>query len=279
MSAVMESITSKVLYNRELAPGLFTIGLEWKGVSVLPGQFVMLRVSDSLDPLLRRPFGVYKVLSSKSVKSTGAFKGSGIEVLYSVVGRGTALLAARVVGDSVGILGPIGNGFPLPSKKQKLIMVAGSVGTAPFYLLAKKLGRDSTLIVGARGVEARALARDFKALKCRIEIATEDGSVGTKGLVTDLLKKELLKEKSESSVVYACGPTGMLRAVTAVAEAAGVEAYVSLERSMACGIGVCLGCAVKGVPHEPRPGRPPEYAMVCSDGPVFKGSDIEWENL
>jgi dihydroorotate dehydrogenase electron transfer subunit len=276
----MESITSKVLYNKELAPGLFSIGLEWKGVTVQPGQFVMLRVSDSLDPLLRRPFGVYKVLGRRPVvKSTGAFKGTGIEVLYAVVGRGTALLSGRVAGDSVGILGPIGNGFPFPPKNKRVIMVAGSVGTAPFYLLADMLGADSTLIIGARGIEAAALARDFKALKCKLSVVTEDGSVGAKGLVTDILKKVLAKEKSGSSVVYACGPTGMLRAVTAVAEAAGVEAYVSLERTMACGIGVCLGCAVKGVPHDPKPGRPPEYAMVCSDGPVFKGSDIDWENL
>ncbi len=273
----MNSITSKVLYNRELAPGLFCMGLEWKGVTVAPGQFVMLRVSDSLDPLLRRPLGIYKVLDARMVKSTGAFKGTGIEVLYNVVGRGTALLSTRVKGDTVGLLGPIGNGFPRPARGRNVIMVAGSVGTVPFYLLASALGLGSTLLLGARGTEAKALAKDFRPLKCKIRITTEDGSVGTKGLVTDLLKSEL--DKNADSVVYACGPLGMLRAVAGVAEAVGVDPHISLERSMACGIGVCLGCAVRGTPRGKGSLRGPEYAMVCSDGPVFRGNEIDWESF
>ncbi len=277
----MDSITSKILYNEEVAPGYFRIGLEWKGVLVLPGQFVMLRVSDSLDPLLRRPFGIYKVLNPKWVKSAGGYRGSGIELLYSVVGRGTIRLSRRVAGDVAGLLGPIGNGFPVPeqsrNKEQKVIMVAGGVGTVPFYLLADLLGADSALLVGARSKEVLALVKDFRPLKCKVAISTEDGSVGAKGLVTDLLKEEIAK--GGPSVVYGCGPLGMLKAVAEVSESLGVDSFVSLERSMACGIGVCLGCAVKGTEHAARPGRPPEYVMVCSDGPVFKSSEVEWSRL
>jgi dihydroorotate dehydrogenase electron transfer subunit len=261
----------KILYNRSVAPGYFRMGIEWRTPGIRPGQFVMLRVAEGLDPLLRRPLGVYRVLASRG---KGVFRGSGIEVLYKVVGRGTAILAHKRPGETVDVLGPLGNGFPLVRGRaaEKVIMVAGGIGTVPFLMLAEQKGAGLFLF-GGRSRADTALVRDFKRLGVKIKISTEDGGVGRKGLVTELLAEEL----SPDSVVYACGPLGMLRGVAVVAARAGARCLVSLERSMACGIGVCLGCAVKGAAHAPADFK--EFKMVCSDGPVFESAEIDWDRL
>ena len=265
----MESKDRKILYNEEAAPGCFRLGLEWKGAEVTPGQFVMVKVSDGLDPLLRRPFGVYGILGGRK---KNPLKGNAVELLYKVVGKGTGILSARESNESVNVLGPLGNGFPEAKKDEKVIMVAGGMGIVPFLMLARKLG-GGRLLYGARGKSEAGLAKDFKATGCRVKVSTVDGSAGVKGLVTELLEKEI----TEDSVIYACGPVGMLKAASTVAALTGVRCYVSLERSMACGIGVCLGCAVKVKTHGEQENR--NYMMVCSEGPVFDSEDIDWELL
>ena len=263
----MQSVESKILYNDRLAEGYFRLGLEWKTPEIRAGHFVMLRVSDGLDPLLRRPFGVYRVIGAKGKAS----KGTGVELLYRVVGRGTSILSAKRPGETLGILGPLGNGFPAPQKGQKVVMVTGGMGIVPLYMLARNSG--GTLLFGARSKKDNFLLDGFKGLSLKIKTATEDGSAGVKGFVTALLEKEL----SIGAVVYACGPLGMLKATSRICSDAGVQCFVSLERSMACGIGVCLGCAVRSVNHDGSEMR--NYRMVCSDGPVFDGEDIDWELL
>lgn len=258
-----------ILYNEEVSPRFFRLGLEWKTPEILPGHFVMLRVSDGLDPLLRRPFGIYKVLWAKGKK---AYKGKGIELLYQVVGKGTRILSEKKPGENIDILGPLGNGFIYPEKNKKIIMIAGGMGVVPLYLLAKRLDRG-TLLFGAKGKKEASIINEFKEFDCKIKVATEDGSVGKKGYVTELLKAELTKD----SVVYACGPVGMLKQAAMISATAGVKCYVSLERSMACGIGVCLGCAVKTKTHNEKENK--NYRMVCSEGPVFDSEDIDWEAL
>jgi dihydroorotate dehydrogenase electron transfer subunit len=264
----MQSVESQILYNDRLAEGYFRLGLQWKSPEIKAGHFVMLRLSDGMDPLLRRPFGVYRIIGAKGKAS----KGTGIELLYRVVGRGTAILSAKRPGEILGILGPLGNGFPAPPKGQKVVMVTGGMGIVPLYLMAQRFA-GATLLFGARSKKETFLLDDFKGLGLKIKTATEDGSAGVKGLVTALLEKEL----ATGAVVYACGPVGMLKAASRVCDGAGVKCLVSLERSMACGIGVCLGCAVRTVNHEARENR--NYKMVCSDGPVFDGKDIDWELL
>lgn len=264
----MQSVESKILYNEKLVDGYFRLGLEWKTPEVKAGHFVMLRVSDGMDPLLRRPFGVYRIIGAKGKSS----KGTGIELLYRVVGRGTTILSAKRLGETLGILGPLGNGFPMPRKGQRAVLVTGGMGIVPLYMLAEKL-TDATLLFGARSKKETALLKDFKGLGLKVKTATEDGSVGVKGYVTALLQKELQKD----ALVYACGPLAMLKAVSRMCQDAGVKCLVSLERSMACGIGVCLGCAVRTINHEAMENR--NYKMVCSDGPVFDCEDIDWELL
>jgi dihydroorotate dehydrogenase electron transfer subunit len=264
----MQSVESKILYNDRLAEGYFRLGLAWKSPEIKAGHFVMLRLSDGMDPLLRRPFGVYRIIGAKGRAS----RGTGIELLYRVVGRGTSMLSAKKPGEALGILGPLGNGFPAPQKGRKAVMVTGGMGIVPLYLMAQRLP-GATLLFGARSKKETFLLDDFKGLGLKIKTATEDGSAGVKGLVTALLEKELVPD----TVVYACGPVGMLKAASRLCEGAGVKCFVSLERSMACGIGVCLGCAVRTINHEARENR--NYKMVCSDGPVFDGKDIDWELL
>lgn len=266
----MESKSVKILYNREIAPGYFRLGLSWRTPRILPGQFVMLKVSDGLDPLLRRPFGISMVLSPKGKT---AFCGSGIEVLYRVVGKGTKILSLKEKGEGIDILGPLGNGFPEHGPGKNIIMAAGGMGIAPLYLLAKKL-MGGTLLFGARTGSEAVFARGFREFNCRIRVSSEDGSAGKKGLVTDLLAEEALP----GSIIYACGPAGMLKAVAGMAGKEGARCYVSLERGMACGIGVCLGCAVRAKTHEEEAGNK-TYRMVCSEGPVFNSEDIDWEAL
>lgn len=256
----MQNSEVKILFNKEMSPGYFLLGLEWRPPAFKPGQFVMLRVSDGLDPLLRRPFGIYKAMAG----------GTGVELLYQVVGKGTRILSLKRPGESLGVLGPLGNGFPMPANGARVVMAAGGMGIVPLYPFAHVIN-DGVLLYGTRGSAEASVAGDFKKLKCRVRHATEDGTLGVKGYVTALLKDEL----TPGAVVYACGPAAMLKAVAAMSAFHGARCYVSLERSMACGIGVCLGCAVKGRPHANAGNR--LYKMVCSDGPVFDSDDIDWE--
>lgn len=262
---------AEVLYNKELLPGYFLLGLKWKAAKVAPGQFVMLRASAGFDPLLRRPLGIYNVINAKGKKT---FNGGGIELLYKVVGKGTKILSQKGKGEAIDVLGPLGNGFPFVSSKEadKAILLSGGMGMVPLVFFAKALGKGAALF-GCKGKAEAKLALGFKKSGCKLKVATEDGSSGKRGIVTDLLREEITKD----SVVYACGPLPMLKAAAVICAGVGARCFVSLERAMACGIGACLGCAVKSGAHEGA--RNMEYNMVCSDGPVFDSADIDWEAL
>ncbi|MCK4738841.1 MAG: dihydroorotate dehydrogenase electron transfer subunit [Deltaproteobacteria bacterium] len=263
-------MNSTVIYNKSIATDVhFLLRLKWSEKKIpTPGQFVMVSVSDastSLDPLLRRPFSVFD-----------AGKGW-IELLYRVVGRGTSLMSTLKKGDKVDVLGPLGKKFPTPKEKNKLIMVAGGIGIAPFYLLSKTLKnskKDAVLFFGARTKVDARLSAPIKKLGIKVKVSTEDGSLGRAGYVTDAVLDFIEKD----SVIYACGPMGMLKATAKLAKDAGVLCYVSLESSMACGIGVCLGCALKAS-EDVKKTKDKEYVLVCSEGPVFNSKDIEWEKL
>lgn len=264
---------TSVVYNKPLADNLYILGLDWSAVEVkapdiVPGQFVMLKVSDGYDPLLRRPFGIYGLVDSaeKTV----------LEIVYKVVGKGTEKMSSLKAGDALDIMAPIGNGFPDIKEGEELIMVAGGIGIAPFKLLAAKYP-DSVLLFGAKDSSEAVLVNEIKDMGIRVKVATIDGSRGAKGLVTDLMADHL----NRRSVVFACGPLGMLRAVAELSHENGVPSFVSLERAMACGVGACLGCAVKTL-HTPEKSEGASFEnlkMVCSDGPVFDGALIDWDQL
>lgn len=265
----MESAQAKILYNEQIAPGYYRLGLGWKTPPIVPGHFVMLRVEHGLDPLLRRPFGIYKVLGAAG---KSPLKGTGVEILYQVVGKGTEILSMKAPGETIDVLGPLGGGFPAPGAGEKTVLVAGGMGIAPLYLFASAL-KGGLLLFGARDKTVARIADEFKGFDCAIEIATDDGSAGRRGFVTALLEEAVTPE----TVIYACGPLGMLKAASLIAERTGARCFVSLERAMACGIGVCLGCAVKMKPSGEKENK--NYRMVCSEGPVFDSRAIDWDVL
>ncbi|MBL7068785.1 MAG: dihydroorotate dehydrogenase electron transfer subunit [Candidatus Omnitrophica bacterium] len=262
----MRLVKAKIVSNKKVAAGRFKIRLAAPSISKAaePGQFVMVKCSDGLDPLLRRPFSFHRI-------ERGFF-----ELLYQVIGRGTAALSERKKGERLDVIGPLGNGFDALSAKRyplNAILVAGGIGVAPLLALAERLAHSVeriafSIFIGARNKEHLLCEKDFKKLGARLYVAAEDGSKGYKGLVTDLLKKELYAKRSTlNAKVYACGPRDMLKAVADIARLKHFPCEVSLEEKMACGIGACLGCAVKTLIG---------HKMVCKDGPVFNAGDIIW---
>jgi len=217
------------------------------------------------DPLLPRPMAVYRATPEPG--------GAAVEVLYKVSGRGTALLADARPGERVRIVGPLGVGFPLPAPGQRALLVGGGTGIASLHDLAAAARARGPVVVllGARSAGDLMGRDDFAALGVELRIATEDGSAGHQGLVTELLERALAEPGAGGELVYACGPTAMMRRVAALAAAAGRRCIVSLENRMACGFGVCLGCAV------PRAGG--GFALVCRDGPVLEASALDWEGV
>jgi dihydroorotate dehydrogenase electron transfer subunit len=224
----------------------------------------MLRVSSGAcrDPLLRRPLSVHRI----GIDGTAEF-------LYKRVGKGTELLSRYRPNDPIGLLGPLGRGFKVPSGTT-CIVVGGGLGIAPLLYLAETLpaAPPSAIILGGRSSQDVPRIEDFAALPHKVLITTEDGTLGYRGLVTELLERELGESKVVPIMIYACGPLPMMRAVNEIAARAGVSCQVSLEARMACGIGLCLGCAV------PQAGRG-GYKHVCRDGPVFDAGSIDWESI
>jgi dihydroorotate dehydrogenase electron transfer subunit len=219
----------------------------------VPGQFVMVRGDWGTDPILPRAFSLVEV-------------GETAAILVRAVGKGTHKLKNMHSGDTLGVLGPAGNGFSVPAAGSRPVLVAGGVGVAPLIFLAEQLAAEGArpiFVYGARSVQdLPLLARtqcvgDFYA-------TTEDGSFGEKGMATEPLKRIL--ETGENIQLFSCGPEPMLKAVALLAGSAGVPCEIALESPMACGMGTCKGCAV--------PGADGEYRYVCCDGPVFNSAEI-----
>ncbi len=277
---------ARIQSQRRLAPGTHLLRLSVPDFPpALPGQFVMLRVTEGGDPLLGRAMAIYRVDWRRG--------GAAIEIVYRVIGRGTALLATVDPGRSLWVLGPLGRAFPDPPDGARPILVGGGTGIASLHLLARRLrapfrghgpGRREALavLVGARTRREVLCRSDFAALGARVLVATDDGSQGRRGFVTALLEEALAGDAQRgrpAGIVYACGPTPMMEAAFRICERAGVPCTVSLEGPMACGFGVCLGCAVPCRVDDPdSPLRSPRdrFRLVCTDGPVFDGSALAW---
>lgn len=259
----MKDVEARVILNDETCPGYMKMHVEAPEIASTfrPGQFVMVRVSDSTDPLLRRPLGISRRVGSDS-----------FEMIYKVVGRGTTFMAGLESGAVLRIAGPLGNGFEIEDADLH-VLVAGGCGVPPLIALADMLeekNKNALFLFGGASRDDLPCLDYVEEYKFDKRVYTEDGSYGKKGLVTGGLKNLLDK----SVGVYACGPAGMLKAVSGAARKAGAACQVSLEERMACGIGACMGCAVK----IKSPGREASYQRVCTEGPVFhsKGSRVIW---
>ncbi len=276
----------KVISNKQASGKYYKLILNAAQIArvALPGQFVNIRIDDSLEPLLRRPFGIHRVRSQKSEDR------SQIEILYEVKGKGTEILAQKKTGEYLDIIGPLGNGFSMLDTRYS-ILVGGGMGVAPLLFLAEKLAQLRTpnsqlrtiVLIGANTKNQIVCEKEFKSLGCEVKIATDDGSRGFKGYVSDLLAKILRTNNSLPdrqarlpsvgqagelrTKIYACGPKPMLKEIALLSKKYKIPAQISLEEHMACGMGICFGCAVKT-----REG----YKRVCKEGPVFEADQVIW---
>ncbi|MFO8047690.1 MAG: dihydroorotate dehydrogenase electron transfer subunit [Desulfosudaceae bacterium] len=258
-----------ILDNLAVAPDCRQLILDSPGLAgpAAPGQFVMVRLSGGEAPFLPRPFSIHRVSPDRS----------SLEILYKVVGPGTRAMATLAAGDTLNLVGPLGRGFVIPDEVGQVTLAAGGMGVAPLVFLAETLansGRDLAgcrIFMGGCG-DGDILCRDrLAALDLSPEITTEDGSCGRAGLVTAPLEEHLIKTPPD--LVCACGPLPMLAAVADLTSRLGIECQVSVETMMACGIGACLGCAV-------RPsGDKDHYLHACRDGPVFDTREIDLNSL
>ena len=266
---------SMVISNTEISPGYFRMRLTAPRelLSSQPGQFIMVRVRDAIDPLLRRPFGIFD-LGNAPPEFSGGMEQPYLEMLYRVVGKGTAMLATLHHSDHLDLLGPLGKGFDPGDAGEEKILVGGGVGLAPLYYLAKTLAATTRvrLFIGGKTKEDVLCVTEFERLGVETYVATDDGTLGASGLVTEVLERHLL-ESQRGKGIFACGPMPMLKAVAAIAERFKIPCQVSLEAYMACGMGACLGCVVKGSEHDEFH---PDYRCVCKDGPVFDFQELRW---
>jgi dihydroorotate dehydrogenase electron transfer subunit len=255
MSTIKKIITGEIIAKLEPMANYMVMEISAPELAqqAKPGQFIMVKIQDNTtDPLLRIPLGIHSV------------NANGISLLYRVIGKGTKLLAQKNPGEKINILGPLGNGFNTNIKADEVILVAGGYGIVPLYALAEQLIAKNKVVkmfIGAATAEQIIGAKEFTDLGVNVHIATEDGSKGFKGFVTELVKQYLTKDV----MVYGCGPNPMLHALAALTNKLKIPAQLSAEAYMACGIGVCRGCAIK---------TKTGYKMCCQDGPVFLAEEL-----
>ena len=253
---------AEIISREQVAEDTFRFTVKAPGIASTsrPGQFVMVRTGEGLDPLLRRPFSIHQVAD-----------GGLVQILFKVIGKGTQALADMESGRNMDILGPIGHGFTLANDSQHFL-VGGGIGIAPLLFLARRILKKSEpfsvrVFLGARTKEEIVfLAEEFESMGLSVETTTEDGSFGKQGLVTELMR-DLQLEKPV--MIYGCGPYPMLRAVANICRKNSWGCQVSLETMMACGLAACLGCAVQRADMK-------GYVHVCKDGPVFDMDDVAW---
>jgi dihydroorotate dehydrogenase electron transfer subunit len=271
--------SAELVYNRAVAPGVFRMRVRCPAASrqALPGQFIMLRVcGPAAAPLLRRPFSL-----------CGA-DGETLEILYRVAGIGTSIMTTWKAPQAIDFIGPLGRGFAVSVGLETAYVVAGGIGVAPLLFLLQRLGEQHTgcgisLFMGGKTADETGVLDAFKPLPGRSFIATDDGSAGFHGLVTDLFsahREKLPEHDRHRAGLFCCGPRAMARVMTAMAERFGMHCQVSLEERMACGIGACLGCAVKTrsrAGSDAESGGTFSYQRVCAEGPVFDARELVWD--
>jgi dihydroorotate dehydrogenase electron transfer subunit len=318
-------VKAKILLHRRIGSDYFRLQLACPEIArqAQPGQFLMLHITDLKDPFLRRPFSFSRIFRPLEVKKKPLDEG-GVEICYQTVGRGTRLMTQLQEGQRIDLLGPLGNGFWREEQCPRVILVGGGIGVPPLLSWAQELRKkghgkkrsakaseaspELIFLMGAKNKEKTVGVGECRRWGIEVQVATEDGSLGMKGMVTDLLERELMTGQHGATALYACGPNPMLVQIAQVAEQFDRPCQVLLESRMACGVGACLGCTVK-VREEREPtqlsalsnqdssateagderegreggismisGTPPfRYARVCKEGPVFDARKIFWD--
>lgn len=258
-------VFGKLIKVQKLKEDIFKFSVEAKEITAqgVAGQFIEIRVSEGIEPFLRRPISIHNIDKEKGI----------LEFIFQVKGKGTTLLSKKKEGDLIDIIGPLGYGTFKYNSYKNLAIIGGGIGVFPLYELAKCArteGKQVYTYLGFRNKELVVLENEFKKVSNNLIITTDDGSYSEKGFAIDFIKKDIEEEKIDS--IYACGPLPMLRAVQKLAIEKGLPCQISLEERMACGLGVCLGCAVK---TSKSTKEEPQYWHVCKAGPVFQAKDVE----
>lgn len=241
-----------------------------QSVKSVPGQFIMLKPEESASTgiFLPRPFSIHRMTDDVF-----------IEILYKVIGKGTEFLSKLVSADEIEFLGPFGNGFQIDTgnKPDEFIVVAGGIGVAPLLSLTELIRfnypeTSLKVFLGGRGIDDLLCVDELEKFSTEVVIATQDGTAGVKGYVTDALEEYLRQiDPGRRRILYSCGPNPMLSKIYDIVSGSNMEIFFSLEANMACGMGLCMGCAVRK--------RGGGYYLVCKDGPVFDGDMIELQKL
>jgi len=261
---------ARIVTNVAVAPDTFSLVLDAAELAELvqPGQFIELNLHQP-DLVLPRPISVYRTHAAGTYDD-GSY-GALLELRYQVMGEGTRRLSTMTAGTTLGIFGPLGIRWPVPEEVKSALLVGGGIGSAPLAMLAQELttrGCEVTMVQGGRNSDL-LIAADLFAVTChKHTLATDDGSRGFEGFVTDPLQELLKDNKSHFDVAYICGPEPMQEACSKLCEAAGIVTYVSLERMMACGVGACLTCVIPTT-EGPR--------GVCCHGPIFNSKEVMWD--
>ena len=249
-----------VISQEMLADGIFSMWLRTEAAqTAVPGQFISMYTNDGTK-LLPRPISICEI-----DKAEGALR-----VVYRVTGEntGTKQFSEAKAGDTIPVIGPLGNGFPLEKAEgKKAFLMGGGIGVPPILELAKQLNCEKQIVMGYR--DSNTFLKNQFEENGTVYVSTEDGSVGTKGNVMDAIRENGLT----ADIIYACGPTPMLRAIKNYAESNGIECYVSLEERMACGIGACLACVCKTKEKDHHSNV--HNKRICKDGPVFLSTEVE----
>jgi dihydroorotate dehydrogenase electron transfer subunit len=259
--------TVQVLSNIPLGTGYYRIRLSChrQYARALPGQFVMVRFPEQIDPLLPRPFSIHRLIKKEGIAI-------GLELLYKVVGKGTHALSLGQPGDHLDLTGPLGNGFVIPADVAHIKIVAGGIGVAPMIFFLDYLNEHKhdlagvEVFLGGRSKADLLCIDEFSSFGLPLHMTTDDGSSGDQCLVTEPL--EIAVAENRPDIIYACGSMEMLACVAGIASQHGIACQVSIETMMACGIGACMGCAVAG-----RKSSDP-YLHACLNGPVFDTREL-----
>ena len=259
------NIKAKLISKEQLKTDIFKYSVKADEITSVakPGQFIEIRVNNDIEPFLRRPISIYNMKKEEGI----------LEFIFQVKGKGTKILSERREGEEIDIVGPLGYGPFKISNYENIAVIGGGIGVFPLYELAKCAkndGKNVNTYLGFRSKDFVVLEKEFENASSNLTLTTDDGSYKIKGFAINLLEEDLSKKNIEA--IFACGPLPMLKAVQKLALEKDIPCQLSLEEKMACGLGVCLGCAVKTAKS---PKDAPEYWHVCKGGPVFNAKDVE----
>jgi dihydroorotate dehydrogenase electron transfer subunit len=268
-------LKEKIISNVEILSDIYELKFlsEYISDKAKPGQFINVKCSDGIDPILRRPLSICSIDE----------KNKSVIVTFRKKGRGTAYLAEKKSGDLLDLVGPLGNGFENSKKYRNIAVVGGGIGIFPLLFLLQQKSADSfcniTAYIGFETKSKIILENEFAQCCNNLLLSTDDGSKGYKGFITDLLEYDLMQRKNEDEkydIIYSCGPVPMMKKVAETAMRQRIKCQVSLEQRMGCGIGACLSCVCKIKQNQNNDWI---YKRVCKDGPVFWGEEVDFDDL